>query len=71
VSFRFTKVGSIIVPKVNDNGDMINSIMGYLEFFVKATENVILKEAVLIGQSDTTVKLYNTNEGYYYKYITP
>jgi len=71
VSFVNTKVGSIIVPKIDDSGNLLNSTMGYLEYFVKATETNILLDTVLAGQSDTTVKLYDTDEGFYYKYIAP
>lgn len=68
IGFTFTKVGSIIIPKVDDNGDLLNSNMGYLEFYVKATENIIVIDPIPVGGNDTTVKLYDTEEGFYYAY---
>lgn len=71
VNIKTTYVSSITIPKVDENGDMVNAIMGFIEFFVKAPEDVVLKEGVVVGESYTTVKLYNTEKGYYYKYERP
>lgn len=68
VNVKTTYVGSIVIPKVDENGDAVNAIMGYLEFFVKAPEVVNVVDPVQLLSSAITVKLYDTDEGYYWGY---
>lgn len=59
-----SKVGAIVVNQPQDTQDATNSVSGYLEYVVKVSETVSLKDAIPLVSSTTTVKLYNTNQGY-------
>lgn len=48
--------------------DATSSVMGRLAFSVKVLETVELIDPVLIGRSDTRVKLYETDKGYFYAF---
>lgn len=62
---RNLKVGSITIDQPSDKSlDATNTVAGYLEFFVKVPEDVLLKTPVDLALSSTTVKLYNTDKGY-------
>jgi len=63
-NIKSTRVGGIYIPKVEDIDDAKNAVMGYLEFYVKVPEGVILLEPIPIALSTTEVKLYLTDKGY-------
>jgi hypothetical protein len=46
--------------------DAVSSVMGRISFVVKAIETVELLTPVLIGRSDTQVKLFENDRGYFY-----
>lgn len=46
--------------------DAVNSIMGRLAFSVKVRETMELIDAPLLARSDTRIKLYQTDKGYFY-----
>lgn len=46
--------------------DAASAVMGRLGFLVKTTETVELINAPLIGRSDTRIKLFETDKGYFY-----
>lgn len=71
VNVKHTNVVSITIPKVEDINDSTNTIFGYLEFRVKMVEDVIVKEPIPIQSAFTTVKLYDTEQGYFYEYQKP
>jgi hypothetical protein len=54
--------------KIRDEGknDALNSRMGRLTIEVHATEKTCITAGILLAESDTTVKVNNTNDGYYY-----
>lgn len=61
-----TLLSKIQIPKNDDFQDAANSIMGYVEFRVRASENVILIDPIPLAGSVTQVKLYLTDKGYRY-----
>lgn len=61
-----TILSSIRIPKNDEFTDANYSIMGFVEFKVKATENVILLQPIPLASSVTQVKLYLTDKGYRY-----
>lgn len=64
IGIKTTKVGSIIINQPENQNDATNAVVGYLEFFVRVAETVILKDPIPLALSSTTVRLYDTNEGY-------
>lgn len=63
---KTTLVSQIRIPKNDEFVDAMNSIMGYIEFRVKAIETVALIDPIPLASSITQVKLYLTDKGYRY-----
>jgi len=63
---KSTLISGIRIPKNEEDTGATNSIMGYVEFRVKATEDVALIDPPLLTSAITQVKLYLTNKGYRY-----
>jgi hypothetical protein len=68
LNVKNTKVGAIVLGVTDETQGAENSVVGYLEFYVKMPELVTLIDATPLLASYTTVKLYNTEEGYYWSY---
>lgn len=63
---KSTLISGIKITTNETVTDATNSIMGYVEFKVKAIEDVSLIEPIPLASSITEVKLYLTDKGYRY-----
>lgn len=63
-----TYIGAIKVGVTDETLGAENSVCGYLEFYVKVPEYVLLKNAEELLSSFTQVKLYETDEGFQWEY---
>lgn len=63
---KSTVLSAIRIPKNEETTDATNTIMGYVEFRVKAMEDVALIDPPLLMSSITEVRLYLTDKGYRY-----
>lgn len=66
LNIKDTKVGSIVLGVTDETQGAENSVVGYLEFYVKMPELVTLIDAIPLANSVTEVRLYSTNEGYWW-----
>jgi hypothetical protein len=63
---KSTLISGIKITTNESVTDATNSIMGYVEFRVKAIEDVSLIDPIPLASSITEVKLYLTDKGYRY-----
>jgi hypothetical protein len=63
---KSTLISGIKISQNELTTDAANSISGYVEFLVKAIENVLLIDPIPLASSITEVRLYLTDKGYRY-----